>query len=202
MNDDLQTVLAEIRACQACAAHLDLGARPVVRAEASARILIIGQAPGTRVHETGVPWNDPSGDRLRAWLGLDRDAFYDASVIAIAPMGFCYPGRDAHGADLPPRKECAPLWHRRLLAHLSHIELVLLVGGYAQKHYLGRQAGKTMTETVRMGPVRLTDDGPVFWSLPHPSWRNTGWLKKNPWFEKTILPPLRKAIFDARRRVK
>lgn len=196
---DPQALLAEIRACRVCAHTLDHTPRPVVRLDSRARILIIGQAPGTRVHETGVPWNDPSGDRLRDWLAVDRDTFYDARRIAIAPMGFCYPGRDARGADRPPRPECAPLWHPRVLAALPALELVLLVGGYAQRRYLGR--GRRLADTVRHGPLTL--DHPDFaahnsapggltaWPLPHPSWRNTGWLKRHPWFAADILPALR-----------
>lgn len=185
--DDLESLLREVRACRVCAEALDLGPRPVVRMKASARLLIVGQAPGTRVHDTGVPWNDPSGERLRDWLNVDRATFYDDSAIAIMPMGFCYPGRDKHGGDKPPRPECAPLWHERLRAHLPHIKLTLLIGGYAQKQYLGPNRHKTMTETVRCGE----DYAPMYCPLPHPSWRNTAWLNKNPWFEAEVLPRLR-----------
>ncbi len=185
----LAAAVEEARACRVCAEHLPLGPRPVLRASASARLLIIGQAPGTRVHETGIPWNDPSGDRLRDWLGLDRDAFYDASRIAIMPMGFCYPGVDRNGGDKPPRTECAPLWHDRLLALMPAVEVTLLVGMYAQKHYLGRLRKRTLTETVRAWREYLPDYLP----LPHPSWRNTAWLKKNPWFEAEIVPFLRRS---------
>lgn len=194
MADELQTLLAEIRACRVCADVLPLGPRPVVRAARPARVLIIGQAPGTRVHETGVPWNDPSGDRLRAWLDVDRDTFYDETQIAIAPMGFCYPGRDGRGGDRPPRPECAPLWHERLLAQLDRLALVLLVGRYAQNRYLGKRRAKTLSETVKAGPLRLQSDGPLYWPLPHPSWRNTALLKKNPWFEAQTLPALQVAF--------
>ena len=183
----LAAVMAEARACRVCEAHLPLGPRPVVRASTSARLLIIGQAPGTRVHETGIPWNDPSGDRLRDWLGLDRDAFYDESRIAIMPMGFCYPGIDKNGGDKPPRPECAPLWHDRILALMPAVELTLLVGMYAQRRYLGRRARRTLTDTVRAWQDYLPDYLP----LPHPSWRNTVWLRKNPWFEAEIIPYLR-----------
>jgi uracil-DNA glycosylase len=186
----LATLLREIRACRLCAASLPLGPRPVLRAKASARLLIIGQAPGTKVHETGIPWNDRSGDRLRDWLQLDRDTFYDESRIAIVPMGFCYPGVDAEGGDLPPRKECAPLWHARVMAHLPRLELTLLVGSYAQAHYLGDRRAATMTETVQA----WRDHAPCFVPLPHPSWRNTAWLKRNPWFETELLPALRKRV--------
>jgi uracil-DNA glycosylase len=186
----LATLLREIRACRVCAAHLPHAPRPVLRAKASARLLIVGQAPGTKVHETGIPWNDRSGDRLRDWLQLDRDAFYDDSRIAIVPMGFCYPGVDAHGGDLPPRAECAPLWHLRVLTFLPRIELTLLVGSYAQAHYLGDRRAPTMTETVQ----RWRDHAPRFMPLPHPSWRNIAWLKRNPWFETELLPELRERV--------
>lgn len=188
--EPLTALLTEARACTHCAAHLPLGPRPVLRAGTGARIAIIGQAPGTKVHETGIPWNDPSGRRLRQWLDLDDATFYDENRIAIVPMGFCYPGRDPKGGDKPPRPECAPLWHERIWTALPGIELTLLVGAYAQRHYLGARAKKTMTETVRAG----AEYGPRFWPTPHPSWRTTAWLKKNPWFETDILPALRKRV--------
>ena len=144
---------------------LPLGPRPVLRAHPAARLLIVGQAPGTRVHATGIPWNDPSGDRLREWLGVDRETFYDASRIAIVPMGFCYPGRHARGGDLPPRPECAPLWHPRLIAHLGAVRLTLLVGAYAQAYYLGPRRKRTLTETVRVWREYL----PAYLPTPHPS---------------------------------
>ncbi|MDJ0896366.1 MAG: uracil-DNA glycosylase family protein [Alphaproteobacteria bacterium] len=190
MSRELEDLLAEVRACRVCAAALPHEPRPVLRAQASARVLIIGQAPGNLVHQTGVPWNDPSGDRLRDWLAVDRDAFYDERRIAIVPMGFCYPGTEK-GADLPPRPECAPLWHERLLAQLPAIELTLLIGGYAQGRYLGRRRGKTLTETVRSWRDHLADG---YLALPHPSWRNTAWLKKNPWFEAEVVPELRRRV--------
>lgn len=186
----LQKVLAEARACRRCEAALPLGPRPVLRGKASARLLIVGQAPGTRVHETGIPWNDRSGDRLRDWLQLPREVFYDERRIAIVPMGFCYPGVDAKGGDRPPRPECAPLWHAPLRAALPKVELTLLVGLYAQRHYLGPRRQATLTETVR----HWRDYGPSFLPLPHPSWRNTFWLKKHPWFEAELLPELRKQV--------
>ena len=182
--------LQEIQRCQICAAHLALGPRPVVRAASTAKLLIIGQAPGTRVHETGVPWNDPSGDRLRDWLNVGREVFYDDSQIAIMPMGFCYPGVAKNGGDAPPRPECAPAWHAKILQHLPNLELTLLVGGYAQAYYLGGERLKTMTETVR----NWRQYSPQFVVTPHPSWRNTAWLKKNRWFEKEIIPYLRGRI--------
>ena len=190
MQTELDALLEEVRACRVCAAHLPLGPRPVLRCRASARLLIVGQAPGTRVHETGIPWNDPSGDRLRAWMGLDRDQFYDESRIAIIPIGYCYPGRDIRGGDLPPRPECAERWLPRLLALLPNIRLTLLVGGYAQRHYLGPRAKATLTETVRA----WREYAPEYLPLPHPSFRNQRWLKQNPWFEAEVLPALRRAL--------
>ena len=186
----LKALLGEISACTLCAEHLPLGPRPVVQASATARLMIIGQAPGTKVHETGVPFNDPSGDRLRDWLGVDRDTFYDASRIAIMPMGFCYPGRYPRGGDLPPRPECAPAWHDRLRAKLPNVELTLLVGQYSQAHYLGDRRGKTLAETVANWRAFLPDLLPT----PHPSWRTIGWAKKNPWFEAEVLPELKRRV--------
>jgi uracil-DNA glycosylase len=186
----LTSLLREIRACRVCAEHLPLGPRPVLRAQAGARLLIIGQAPGTKVHESGIPWNDRSGDRLRDWLHLDRDTFYDESRVAIVPMGFCYPGIDKNGGDRPPRKECAPLWHARVVALLPRIQLILLVGSYAQRNYLKDACAPSMTETVRA----WRRHAPLFMPLPHPSWRNTAWLKCNPWFDAELLPSLRKRV--------
>lgn len=186
---DLETLLARVRACRVCEGALPLGPRPVLRARASARLLIVGQAPGTRVHATGIPWNDPSGDRLRAWLDLDRETFYDDSRIAILPIGFCYPGRDLRGGDLPPRPECAPLWHPELRRHLPRIELTLLVGSYAQAFYLGGRRETSLAETVRAFRRYLPD-----FPLPHPSWRNTAWLRANPWFEAELVPELRARV--------
>lgn len=186
----LDTVLAEARACRLCAAHLPLGPRPVLRASATARLLIVGQAPGTRVHETGIPWNDPSGDRLRRWLALDRDAFYDERRIAIIPVGFCYPGRHERGGDKPPRPECAPTWHEPLRALLPSIGLTLLVGQYAQAFYLGERRQATLTETVR----HWRDYLPEFLPTPHPSWRSVVWLRRNPWFDAEVVPELRRRV--------
>ena len=186
----LPALLREIRACRVCIRHLPFGPRPVLRVSQGARLLVIGQAPGTKVHETGIPWNDRSGDRLRDWLQLDRATFYDESRIAVMPMGFCYPGVDKNGGDRPPRPECAPLWHARVLQRLPKIELALLVGGYAQKYYLGDGRSSTMTETVR----RWRSHADRFMPLPHPSWRNTGWLKRKPWFERELLPDLRDRV--------
>lgn len=189
-ENNLSNILQQIRACKVCADHLPLGPRPVIRASPSARLAIIGQAPGTRVHESGVPWDDRSGDRLRDWLSLDEPDFYDETSIAIVPMGFCYPGRDTNGGDSPPRPVCAPLWHAPVLEHMPQIQLTLLVGSYAQKRYLGRQRKKTMTETVAAWRAYL----PHYLPLPHPSWRNTGWLKRNTWFETELVPDLRREI--------
>jgi uracil-DNA glycosylase len=185
----LDALLREVRACEMCAAHLPHPPRPVLRAAATARILIVGQAPGRRVHETGIPWNDPSGDRLRDWMGVSRATFYDESRIAIIPTGFCYPGT-GKGGDLPPRPECAPLWHPRLRAALPDIRLTLLVGSYAQAYYLGGRAQKTLTETVR----HYRDYLPEYLPLPHPSPRNQMWLKRNPWFAEEVLPLLRELV--------
>jgi uracil-DNA glycosylase len=184
----LAKVLKDARACTLCADSLPLGPRPVLRAAGTSRLLIIGQAPGTKVHESGVPWDDKSGDRLREWLGVDKDIFYDDSRIAIVPMGFCYPGRDAKGGDLPPRKECAPAWHPLLLPLLPNIDLTLLVGSYAQAQYLKSERKKTLTDTV----AAWRDYLPKFLPLPHPSWRNTAWLKQNTWFERELVPELQK----------
>jgi uracil-DNA glycosylase len=186
----LDDVAADARACTLCAAYLPLGPRPVFRVSTTARLLIIGQAPGTKVHATGIPWNDPSGDRLRLWLGMTREAFYDVSRVAIVPMGLCYPGRLPRGGDAPPRAECAPLWHEKLLAGMPGIHLTLLVGGYAQARYLGKGA---MTGRVRNFAAHL----PRYFPLPHPSWRTTAWERKNPWFTAEALPALRAAVAHA-----
>lgn len=176
------------RACKVCAAHLPLGPRPVLQVSRTARLLIIGQAPGTKVHATGVPWNDPSGDRLRLWLGLDRTTFYDEAGVAIVPMGLCYPGRLPKGGDAPPRPECAPLWHPRLLPLMPDIRLTLLVGSYAQARAFGKG---TMTERVRAFREYLPA-GRV--PLPHPSWRTSGWERRNTWFNEDLLPELRARV--------
>ncbi|HEX3971876.1 MAG TPA: uracil-DNA glycosylase family protein [Stellaceae bacterium] len=185
----LDTLYAEIRACSVCA-DLPLGPRPVVRGRRSARLMIISQAPGTKVHETGLSFNDRSGDRLRDWLGVDRDTFYDESRVAIMGMGFCYPGRYAQGGDLPPRPECAPLWHEKLLAVMPKIELTLLVGSYAIDYYIGAKAKKRMADTV----AAWREYGPRYLPLPHPSWRTMLFERANPWFEEDLLPGLRKRV--------
>ena len=187
---DLETLLEEVRACRLCAEHLPLGPRPVVQLHAAAPILIVGQAPGTKVHETGIPFNDPSGNRLRDWLGVDRETFYDATKIALMPSGFCYPGRAPRGGDLPPRQECAPHWHPRLRPLLQGVQLTLLVGQYAQAYYLGKARKRTLGETVQAWTQYLPD----FWPTPHPSWRVNHWLAKNPWFEAEALPHLRARV--------
>lgn len=192
MAEQLADVVKAARACTVCAADLPLGPRPVLRVQRSARLVIIGQAPGTRVHESGVPWDDKSGERLRDWLNISPDVFYDEAKVAIIPMGFCYPGRLPRGGDAPPRPECAPLWHARLLAGLPKVGLTLLVGQYAQGFYLGKRRGKTLTETVTNWQTYLPDYLPT----PHPSWRTVGWQKRNPWFDDALLPALRRRVAD------
>jgi uracil-DNA glycosylase len=186
----LEAVLAEISACRACAAELPHEPRPVVRVSAATRILICGQAPGRRVHESGLPFDDPSGDRLRGWMGLDWATFYGHPAIGVAAQAFCFPGTDPAGGDYPPPPRCATLWRPRLLAELPNVELTLLVGRPAQVWALGAQAGRSMTETVEAWRAFL----PERVVLPHPSWRNTAWLKKNPWFEAEVTPYLRGRI--------
>jgi uracil-DNA glycosylase len=186
-------LLDEIAACTACAAHLPLGPRPVVRAaDPHAKILIVGQAPGTKVHASGIPWNDASGKRLRDWLGVTPAQFYDESLFAIVPMGFCYPGR-GKGGDNPPRPECAPLWHDRVRAILPNIRLTLLIGTYAQAHYLGSRRKATLGETVRAWREYVPGG---YLPLVHPSPRNGIWLRKNPWFEADIVPYLKEHVAD------
>lgn len=190
-DDTLAETAAEARACRVCAAFLPHGCRPTFRVSPTARVLIVGQAPGRLVHETGIPWNDPSGNRLRSWLRLDRDAFYDESRIAILPAGLCYPGTDSNGADRPPRRECAPLWHPRLRPLLPEVRLTLAIGQYAHRLYLPGVRGN-VAEIVagRAGPAGV-------FALPHPSWRINGWIKRHPWFEADVLPALRLALADA-----
>jgi uracil-DNA glycosylase len=189
-HDTLAAAVDEALACRRCEAVLPLGPRPVFRVSPTARVLIIGQAPGTKVHMTGVPWNDASGDRLRQWLLMDRALFYDADRIAIVPAGLCYPGRLANGGDAPPRPECAPLWLDRFVRLMPAVRLTLLVGSYAQLHILGRGA---MTERVR----RFREYGPAIVPLPHPSWRTTAWERRNPWFGEDLLPVLRQEVATA-----
>jgi len=190
MPDRVDRLLAEIRACRTCAAHLPLGPRPVLQASASARLLLVSQAPGRKVHDTGIPFNDASGERLRDWLGIDRDTFYDASRIAIVPMGLCFPG-SGRGGDLPPRPECAPTWHPRLLPLLTQVRLTLVIGQYAQAGLLGMPRGTRLTDTVLAWRSHLAS-GRL--PLPHPSPRNRLWLARNPWFGTELLPALRERV--------
>ncbi len=185
------SLLTEIRQCTACEPHLSHGANPVIQAHPNARLLIIGQAPGIKVHESSIPWNDASGERLREWLGIGSDTFYDEQKVAIVPMGFCYPGKGKSG-DLPPRKECAELWHKKVLQSLPNIQMTLLIGQYAQNYYLKQRTTNTLTETVKIWQVWA----PEFLPLPHPSPRNNIWLKKNPWFESEVIPYIRKHISE------
>ena len=185
----LETLLKSVRNCRACEGHLPLGPRPVLRATATARILVVGQAPGLRVHDTGIPWDDPSGERLRAWMGVDEEVFYDESRIAIIPMGYCYPGR-GNGGDLPPRRECAQLWLDHLLAKLPLVELTLLIGQHAQLHFLGGRRKSSLADTINA----WREYSPAYIPLPHPSPRNTPWLQRNPGFERKLLPELRKRV--------
>jgi len=210
MRNDLKALLGEVRRCRICVEApegrpLPHEPRPVVRGEATARLAICGQAPGTRVHASGVPFADPSGDRLREWMGIGEYVFYDEEQIAILPMGFCFPGLDAKGGDLPPRKECGRAWRKKLMAAFPRVELVLLVGRYAQAWHLRHGAdgrggvegskhakGRNLTETVRRWGEFLEEEAvPRFFPLPHPSWRNNSWIKKNAWFEAQLLPRLR-----------
>ena len=188
----LDAVLGEIAACRACAHELPHEPRPVVRVRPTTRLLICGQAPGRRVHESGLPFDDASGDRLRSWMGIDRPTFYEHPVLGTAAMAFCFPGTNPRGGDYPPPPRCATLWRPRLMAALPRMELTLLVGGHAQAWALGARRKAGMTETVRAWRDYL----PGFLPLPHPSWRNTGWLKRNPWFEEEVTPFLRARVQD------
>ncbi|MGO2508715.1 MAG: uracil-DNA glycosylase family protein [Vibrio hibernica] len=189
----MKTLLTAINQCRICESALELGCRPVVQAHPNAKLLIIGQAPGIKVHQSGVPFNDASGERLRLWLGMDSETFYDPTKVAIMPMGFCYPGKGKSG-DLPPRKECAPQWHQALLAQLPNIEMTLLIGQYAQNYYLSNSnlgdKPKTLTETVK----NWQQWAPNYVPIPHPSPRNNIWLKKNPWFEQDVIPYIQDLI--------
>lgn len=189
---DILALLGQVRACRACTRTLPHPPRPVVQLSAEARLVIVGQAPGSRVHASGIAWDDDSGARLRAWIGLDSETFYDPAQVAMMPMGFCYPGK-GDSADLPPRPECAPLWHDRMLRHLPKRRLMLLVGMHAQRRYLGAGRAQSMTEAVRQFRAYLPDCFP----LPHPSWRSTLWMRRNPWFAEDVLPALRAAVRDA-----
>lgn len=187
----MEDLLHEIRQCTICKAHLPLGPRPIVSAHPDSKIVIVGQAPGTKVHASGEPWDDPSGRQLRKWLNVSDEDFYDTTKFAIIPMGFCYPGKGKTG-DLPPRPECAPQWHNPLFDELLNVELILLIGMYAQNYYLGKAAKRTLTETVVNHQAYL----PKFLPLPHPSPRNRFWLTKNPWFEVEVLPVLQRKVKD------
>jgi uracil-DNA glycosylase len=189
VSPSLDALLHAVRACRVCEAHLPLGPRPVLQAHASARILVVGQAPGRRVHETGIPWHDASGERLRAWMGVDPRTFYDPSKVAIIPIGLCYPGR-GDGGDQPPRRECATLWLAPLLAKLSRVETTLLIGSHAQRHFLGPRRKSSLAETTRA----WREYAPRFTPLPHPSPRNQPWFVRHPWFESHVLPALRARV--------
>ena len=191
MSRQLDYLLRDIRACRICEAHLPLGPKPVLRASATARLLVVGQAPGTKVHATGIPWNDASGQRLRTWLDMDAATFYDEHRVAIVPMGFCYPGKGPSG-DLPPRPECRATWHPRLLPLLPDVRLTLLIGQYAHAYFLGSRRKATLTDTVRA----WREYAPQYLPLPHPSPRNVGWFKANPWFEAEVVPALRERVKD------
>lgn len=185
----MEELITQIRSCKECTSHLKEGVNPIIAASVQSKIIIIGQAPGRIVHNSSIPWNDKSGDNLRNWLGIDKTTFYDANQIAFMPMGFCYPGTGKTG-DLPPRPECAPLWHKRLLAMMTNAKLILLIGNYAQNYYLKDKAKNTLTDTVYNFQIYL----PNYFPLPHPSPRNNIWLAKNEWFTKEVLPVLKLKI--------
>jgi uracil-DNA glycosylase family 4 len=185
----MNNLLQDIRNCKVCEKHLEYGVNPIMAASPNSKIVLIGQAPGRIVHNSGIPWNDKSGDNLRNWLGIDKSKFYDTDLIALIPMGFCYPGTGKTG-DLPPRPECAPLWHNQLFAFMPKVELILLVGQYAQNYYLGKAAKATLTETVAHFDTYL----PQYFPLPHPSPRNNIWQAKNSWFASDVLPELKNRV--------
>lgn len=191
MSTKFDDFVAEIRACQLCKADMERAPRPILQVSETSRILIAGQAPGNLAMESGRPFTDPSGVRLRDWLQMDEAVFYDASKVAVVPMGFCFPGYDKNGGDIPPMKRCAETWRARLLERLPNIGLTVLIGGYAQKWHIGDQMEKTLTATVKKWQSFL-DQGVIV--TPHPSWRNNAWLKRNPWFEAELLPELRKRV--------
>lgn len=202
-GNGLDTLVADIQACRRCrdapqGKPLPHEPRPVLRVSQTAKIGVFGQAPGTRVHASGLPFTDPSGVRLRHWMGVTDEEFYDVSRIAVVPMGFCFPGQDAKGGDLPPRRECAPLWRPRLMAALPQLEMVLLVGRYAIAWHLGKQAGDHVAGTVAdWRRVTRESTRPQYWPLPHPSWRNNAWLQQNSWFEAQLVPALRERLRSA-----
>lgn len=202
-KEELQELSRAIAACRVCrdmpakgeAHRLPHEPRPIATLSGTARILIAGQAPGLRVHESGLPFNDASGDRLRQWLNVDRESFYNPEHFAMLPMGFCFPGYDAAGSDMPPRKECAPLWRKRAMDAMPQIELILTIGQYAQAWHMGSERMASMTETVaEWRRYLLTNRSPAILPLPHPSWRNSGWLKRHPWFEAELLPVLQERV--------
>ncbi|WP_460086629.1 uracil-DNA glycosylase family protein [Roseibium sp. LAB1] len=201
-SETLDILATDVRACRICVEKPEKSAlphapRPVLQVSGTARLCVCGQAPGTRVHQSGRPFTDPSGDRLRSWMGIGEDIFYDAGRLAIVPMGFCFPGLDAKGGDLPPRPECRKAWHDRLFAAMPQVELVLVIGQYAQAYHLGANRQKSLTETVsnwRQHFERQEHGKPAVLPLPHPSWRNNAWLRKNPWFETELLPVLRDEV--------
>lgn len=204
-DEALAGLVRRIRSCRICVEQplrlpLPHQPRPIVRVSRCARLAVFGQAPGIRAHDANLPFKDPSGVRLRDWMGLNEDDFYNTDIVAIAPMGFCFPGYDSKGGDLPPRRECAPAWRRDLLGRLDGLKLALLVGGYAQKWHLGARAGRNLTETVRDFARILEEtepEGLAYLPLPHPSWRNNGWIKANAWFERDLLPELRRRVKNA-----
>lgn len=189
MTNNFDKLIEEVRACKVCEPFLPLGANPIVQANPMSKIAIIGQAPGLKVHETGVPWNDASGNELRKWLNVTVDQFYNPELFALLPIGFCYPGKGKSG-DLPPRKECAPLWHARLLDEMKEIQLILLIGQYSQKYYLKNKMNKNITENI----LNFNDYLPDYFPLPHPSPRNFIWMNKNPWFKENVLPELKNRV--------
>lgn len=191
VSDDLHNLERDIRACQLCKADMQRAPNPILQVSSSARILVAGQAPGNLADISGKPFTDPSGERLRAWMGVTEYEFYDASRIAIVPMGFCFPGYDKNGGDIPPMKRCAPTWRPQLLEAMPNVELILLIGGYAQKWHLGARTEKTLRATVAKWE-EFASEG--MFTTPHPSWRNTAWLKRNPWFESELLPVLQKRV--------
>lgn len=192
MTHELPVLLNKIKACKICESNLSHGANPVLTAAQSSKIVVIGQAPGMKVHLSNQPWADKSGERLIEWLGIDRRTFYDTSKFAIIPMGFCYPGKNPKGGDLPPRKECAPKWHSPLFDQLKDVKLTLLIGAYAQKYYLGKKGKKSLTETV----MHFEEYLPEFFPIVHPSPLNFRWLRNNPWFEKDVINVLQKTVHN------
>lgn len=202
-NEQLETLVNDIRSCRICVENpvkspLPHAPRPVLQVSKSAKICICGQAPGTRVHKSGRPFTDPSGDRLRNWMGIGEEVFYDPETLAIIPMGFCFPGLDAKGGDLPPRTECQKTWHDQVFEAMPQIELILVIGQYAQAYHLGSSRKKSLTETVAAWRNYFEESAgkgsPTILPLPHPSWRNNGWIRKNPWFAEELLPVLRTEV--------